>query len=218
MRLNQFIAHAAGLSRRQADQAVAQGDVRVNGQLARIGQAVEDSDKITLNGELLAIGDYSYVLFNKPEGYVCSRRNQGEAQTIYELIPKKYHHLKPVGRLDRDSSGLLLLTDDGQLAQELTHPKYHKQKTYKVELDKSLSADHQAAIEHGVDLEDGRSTLKLEGKGKHWQVLMHEGRNRQIRRTFAALGYTVTKLHRTHFGSYELGNLVVGETLKTDKP
>ncbi len=188
-----------------------QGDVRVNGLMARVGQAISPTDKVFLSGEQITIPEYSYLLFNKPVGYVCSRRAQGEAATIYELIPKKYHHLKAVGRLDKDSSGLLLLTDDGQRAQELTHPSYRKQKSYEVLLDRALSPADKDAVEAGIKLDDGISQLKLEGQEDQWQVLMHEGRNRQIRRTFDALGYKVTKLHRTKFGDYELGDLPSGE-------
>ncbi|HVI60827.1 MAG TPA: pseudouridine synthase, partial [Candidatus Saccharimonadales bacterium] len=114
-------------------------------------------------------------------------------------------------RLDKDSSGLLLLTDDGELANQLTHPRYGKAKEYEVELDKPLAAADQAAIKAGLELDDGPSKLVLKGEGRHWQVTMTEGRNRQIRRTFAARGYTVTKLHRTAFGDYQLAGLSSGE-------
>jgi 23S rRNA pseudouridine2605 synthase len=126
------------------------------------------------------------------------------------LLPAAYHRLKPVGRLDKDSSGLLLLTDDGQLANQLTHPSYQKVKVYQVQLDRNLTNADQEAIEAGVKLEDGLSRLGLSGRGNNWQVQMSEGRNRQIRRTFEALGYRVIKLHRTGFGPASLAELPAG--------
>ncbi|RYX78032.1 rRNA pseudouridine synthase, partial [bacterium] len=124
--------------------------------------------------------------------------------------------LKPVGRLDRDSSGLILLTNDGDFAYEMTHPKFIKTKIYQVTLGHDLEPLHQQMIsDHGINLEDGVSKLQLERRSdderKTWTVTMHEGRNRQIRRTFSSLGYDVIKLHRTDFGPYTLGNLESGK-------
>jgi 23S rRNA pseudouridine2605 synthase len=134
---------------------------------------------------------------------------------VYDLLPSEYHHLNPVGRLDKDSSGLLLLTNDGQLAYELTHPKFEKTKVYQVALDKPLTDSDRQHITAGIDLEDGLSRLKLEKQASstEWLVKMSEGRNRQIRRTFAAAGYTVKKLNRIRFGDYDLGGLPQGKTL-----
>ncbi len=217
MRLNKFIAHHAGLSRREADEAIAQGRVRVNQAIAQLGAQVEPSDIVILDGKpITAHDDYSYMLFNKPVGYVCSRRAQGSAPTIYSLLPTEFHHLKTVGRLDKDSSGLILLTDDGDFAHRMTHPRFVKSKTYLVELDHDLAPLHQQMIsDFGVDLEDGKSRFIVTkpenssetGQRTVYTVTMSEGRNRQIRRTFAVLGYTVTRLHRTHFGNYSLYDL-----------
>lgn len=214
-RLNKFIAHTAGLSRREADEAIEQGRVLVNNVKATLGAQVRPEDIVILDGKSLAAShDYTYIALNKPVGYVCSRREQGDTPTIYSLLPPSFHHLKPVGRLDKDSSGLLLLTDDGDLAHEMTHPKFHKTKTYEIALDTPLQPlHHQMISDHGVQLEDGPSQLTLEkmsDDSTSWRVMMHEGRNRQIRRTFAALGYTVVKLHRTQFGPYALGSTVSG--------
>ena len=137
----------------------------------------------------------------------ASREGQG-SHTSYDILPPEYSQLKPVGRLDKDSSGLLLLTNDGQLAQTLTHPSHHKTKVYEVKLNKPLAPLHRQMISDGV------SQLELErlkaGDDTAWRVRMHEGRNRQIRRTFLALGYSVNALHRTHFGEYALGDLPSG--------
>jgi len=214
-RLNKYIAFHLGLSRREADDLISKGTVTVAGEQAILGGRVEEGQPVAVSGKLITEKTgYTYLAFNKPEGYVSSRKQQGDNPTLYSLIPKEYHTLKPVGRLDKDSSGLLLLTDDGDFAYQMTHPKFYKVKTYTVELNKALEPLHQQMIsDYGVQLEDGPSQLSLERVGddrKSWIVTMHEGRNRQIRRTFSALGYTVTKLHRTSFGPYQLDQLTSG--------
>ena len=212
MRINRFIAQASGLSRRAADQAISDGRVRVNGKPAQTGYDTQSTDVISLDGKPLAQQTTRTILLNKPVGYVVSRDGQG-ARTIYELLPKDLHGLKPVGRLDKDSSGLILLTNDGALANQLTHPSQQKEKIYEASLDKALAWDDRTAIEKGVKLDDGPSALRLDPldpQGRIWRVTMTEGRNRQIRRTFEALGYKVTKLHRTQFGNYALGKLDPG--------
>jgi len=210
MRINKFVATATGLSRRAADTAIANRRVQVNNQLPHVGMQVSEGDTVTLDGDSIKLPEQiTIIMLNKPVGYVCSRSGQG-SQTIYDLLPAKFHHLKPVGRLDKDSSGLLILTNDGNLANQLTHPRYAKTKIYEVQLNKELQPMHQQMItKDGVKLDDGLSKLLLVGlneQGKSWQVTMQEGRNRQIRRTFAALGYEVKRLHRTAFGTYKLGN------------
>lgn len=218
MRLNKYIAHATGVSRRQADEIIESGSVSVNGATAGLGRSInEDTDVVLLGGKVLKLPkEATTILMNKPVGYVCSRRAQGKGvKTIYELLPDEYKTLKTVGRLDKDSSGLIMLTDDGDLAFQLTHPKYHKEKQYLVALDKNLSVtDERLISDNGVEIGDGLSRLGLEclNNNRHtWRVTMSEGRNRQIRRTFAALGYTVVKLHRIKFGEYEIGELKAGE-------
>ena len=211
MRLNVFIASGSGLSRRAADTAIIQGRVHINGFLAKPGQQVADGDKVTLdNRAITPVVKTLTVMLNKPVNYVCSRDGQG-SKTVYDLLPKQLHILKPVGRLDKDSSGLLLLTNDGKLANELTHPSFQKTKIYEVILHKSLTTHDKSAIEKGVMLDDGISHLNLKGEGSNWTVTMQEGRNRQIRRTFTALNYSTRKLHRTDFGPYSLGSLGIAE-------
>jgi 23S rRNA pseudouridine2605 synthase len=153
-------------------------------------------------------------MLNKPVGYTSSRRAQ-DGKTLYELLPEQYRKLKTAGRLDKESSGLILLTDDGDFNFRMTHPSFKKMKVYEVELDRALPPLSQQMIaDFGIDLTDGKSQLGLTriGEGrKKWRVEMNEGRNRQIRRTFGALGFTVVKLHRIHFGNYHLGLLKPGE-------
>ncbi len=210
MRINQFVALATGQSRRWADAAIAQQRVQVGTTMAHLGQSVPLAAQVTLDGQPLQLPSKLTIMLNKPVDYVCSRRGQG-SQTIYDLLPAELHHLKPVGRLDKNSSGLLLLTNDGQLAQRLTHPSFGKTKQYELELDKPLTDVDQTAVQQGVRLEDGVSALQLQGQGRHWTVTMTEGRNRQIRRSFSALGYNVTSLQRTQFGTYQLGQLASGQ-------
>lgn len=254
MRINKYVAQATGMSRRAADGAIAEGRVLLNGTVPSSGYDVQDGDHVTLDKRTITPDVKPLTLMmNKPAGYVVSRNGQG-SPTIYSLLPLQYHKLKPVGRLDKDSSGLLLLTNDGTLANRLTHPSYQKTKIYEVTLNKPLQPLHQQMItDHGIQLEDGRSQFLVTKIGSapraggersepgedraggersdaatrggaspssdnenssplstnatpHYQITMHEGRNRQIRRTFTALGYQVTKLHRTHFGPYNLNN------------
>lgn len=210
MRINRFVASATGLSRRTADKLIEAGQVSVNNRTAEAGTQAAEADLVLLKGKQLSLPSQTVtILLNKPISYVVSRNGQG-GKTIYDLLPPELHHLKPVGRLDKDSSGLLLLTNDGKLANQLTHPKFQKEKIYEVGLNKPLAPGDKAKIERGIQLEDGPSKLELQGSNKTWQIKMGEGRNRQIRRTFAALGYNVAELHRTHFGGYVLQGLKAG--------
>ena len=218
LRLNKFLAQAIGISRREADDLIASGKVFVDEKPAILGQRIDKSSKVCYNGEIIPFergGEFLYVALNKPVGYVCSRKKQGEAPTIYELLPAKYQSLKTVGRLDKDSSGLILLTNDGDFAFQMTHPKFIKTKVYEVELDRSLEPLHQQMIsDFGIEIGDGVSKLgllKLNDERTKFEVTMSEGRNRQIRRTFQALGYSVKKLHRKTFGKFELSGLKSGE-------
>ena len=209
MRINRFIALGSTLSRRAADQAIQEGRVTVNGLPAVLSADVTDSDVVMLDNKPLQPPLAARtILLHKPVGYVVSRSGQG-SRTVYDLLPQELGSLNPVGRLDKDSSGLLLLTSDGLLAHELTHPRFQKTKVYEVVLDRPLQPLHRQMIsDHGINLEDGPSKLALErlheGNDAAWRVIMHEGRNRQIRRTFAAVGYTVARLHRIQFGPYRL--------------
>lgn len=217
-RANKYIALHLGVSRREADELIEQGHVIIAGKLATLGARIHPDDEVRVRGSILSGSDitHQYLAFHKPVGYVCSRKAQGDAPTIYDLIPPEYHALKPVGRLDKESSGLILLTNDGDFAYQMTHPKFYKVKVYEVTLDTDLAPLHQQMIsDYGVTLPDGPSKLSLERRNddnrRDWTVTMHEGRNRQIRRTFAALGYSVVSLHRTQFGGYMLGDLPQGK-------
>lgn len=210
MRVNKYVAQATGLSRRAADRAVTEGRVTINNRVAVLGEEVENKLTVRLDNRLIELpNQYTTIMLNKPPGYVCSRVGQG-SQTIYDLLPPQYQNLKIVGRLDKASSGLLLLTDNGDLANRLTHPRHTKIKLYQVSLNKPLELSHRHLInDEGIELDDGLSRFKLvqlDDSGFSWQIAMTEGRNRQIRRTFTALGYTVKRLHRVALGQYSLAS------------
>ncbi len=219
MRINKFIALSTGVSRRYADKLIQNNVVRVNGTLANLGSIVDEKkDKVEVNNKLIkqvSGNKFIIIKFNKPTGYVVSKNGQGN-KTIYDLLPSQYSNLKPVGRLDKNSTGILLLTDDGDLIQKLTHPSNKKNKVYIVGLDKPLNKEGFNHIsKYGVNLEDGLSKLKLiqinNSDYLNWKIIMTEGRNRQIRRTFDFLNYKVIKLHRISFDSYSLGSLKPGQ-------
>jgi 23S rRNA pseudouridine2605 synthase len=217
MRINRYIAFCTGMSRRSADRVISEERVKLNGSFVSPGMNVSDKDIVSLDGVMLqAPSKYQTIMLNKPVGYVVSRNGQG-SDTIYSLLPPTLYNLKPVGRLDKDSSGLLLLSDDGNLTQSLTHPSVMKQKIYEIIIDKPLRFKNLQAIQKGIMLEDGISKLELKGKDKEWLVTMYEGRNRQIRRTFASQGYSVSKLNRIQFGEYTLDqSLKPGMFIKLD--
>ncbi len=220
IRLNKFLAQALGISRREADDIIASGKVLIDEKPAVLGQRIDKSNKVCYNDKIIPFeeaGKFLYVALNKPEGYVCSRKQQGDAPTIYDLLPEDLRALKTVGRLDKNSSGLILLTNDGDFAFKMTHPKFYKTKIYEVELDRALEPLHQQMIaDFGIEIGDGVSKLgltRLNDERTKFEVTMSEGRNRQIRRTFAAVGYDVVKLHRKQFGNYVLDDLKPGEYL-----
>ncbi len=217
MRINRFIASALGISRRAADTLIQDQVILINGSVAQLGDHVVETDTVVFNGQRLRPQTQRQtIILNKPTGYICSRKQQGTAPTIYALLPATLHHLKPVGRLDKDSSGLLLLTDDGDLHFKLTHPKFNKPKIYDVRINSPLTAHDREAIQKGLQLDDGISILQLQPLGNvcDCRVTLHEVRNRQIRRTFAVVGYTVTKLHRIAFGDYTLPDIQFGKYIK----
>lgn len=233
-RLNKKLALWLGVSRRQADNLIASGKVLVDDKKATLGQRITTKNEIKLDNKIISQDfDYKLIILNKPIGYTCSRASQKGDQTVYNILPAKFKSLKLVGRLDKNSSGIILLTNNGDFAYQMTHPKFQKSKTYLVELDHNLEPLHQQMIsDRGIDLDDGRSQMTItklaSGEVKKlqidyqtsdrqiYQVTMSEGRNRQVRRTFSALGYEVMRLHRINFGKYFVGNLPVGQWQEAD--
>jgi 23S rRNA pseudouridine2605 synthase len=208
MRLNRFIATYTDFSRRKADDLIDQGKVVVNRKTAHQGMDISDSDTVFVGGELIVPvkKEPSTVLLHKPVGYVCSKDGQG-SPTVYELLQPSMQNLHIAGRLDKDSSGLVVLTDDGMLMQELTHPSNDKEKVYVVKLNKPLEDGMIAKLAKGVDISDTRLSKLMVTPltdPDTYEVSIQEGRNRQIRRSFEAIGYGVHKLHRIQLGPYKI--------------
>jgi pseudouridine synthase len=210
MRLNRYIATYSGMSRRKADKLIEDKKVVVNRKVAHVGMQISEVDIIYIDGRRLQPykRKSKTVLLHKPVGFVCSRNGQGNP-SVYNLLRKSMTRLNIAGRLDKDSSGLVILTDDGNLIQELTHPKYDKEKVYFVKLERPITSTEIKKLKSGVNIGDDRlSKMNIKQiANKRLQIIMQEGRNRQIRRSFESIGHKVISLHRIKIGPYELGDL-----------
>jgi len=219
IRLNKFIARAGEASRREADRLIVSGKVRVNGVMVTdLGRTVDEfKDRVEVNGQEIALQkDLVYLVLHKPVGYLVTREDPHGRPTIYNLLPKVRTGLFPVGRLDFDSEGLLLLTNDGELAFRLTHPRFQVRKTYLVKVEGEVDGNKVARLEKGVRLEDGKTAparirVLTAGSGSSLlRVEIHEGRKREVRRMFEAVGHRVTMLKRIAFAGLELSPLPSG--------
>lgn len=206
IRLNKYIANAGICSRREADTFIAAGNVSVNGTtITEMGYKVKQGDNVRFDGRLISPEKKEYILLNKPRNFITTTRDERGRRTVMELITRaSKSRVVPVGRLDRNTTGLLLFTNDGDLAKKLTHPKHRIRKIYHVELDKSLTTAHLKEIQKGLELEDGPIQVDevsyIAGKSKkEIGIELHSGRNRIVRRIFEHLGYTVVKLDRVVF-------------------
>lgn len=213
MRLNRYLAHAGVASRRKADEIIAGGDVKVNGKVVlEMGYKVMPDDKVTYQGKPIVPEKLVYILLNKPKNYITTTSDERGRKTVMELVKPLYRRmpelehfrLYPVGRLDRNTTGVLLITNDGDLAQNLMHPSKNIGKVYFAKLDKNISQRHMQQLTEGVQLEEG--TAKADAVAwpdpdnrKEVGLDMHMGWNRVVRRMFDALGYEVIRLDRTSF-------------------
>ncbi len=200
-------------SRRKADIAISEGIVEVNNKIAKMGELVSQTDHITLSGRTGKTQSHITIIFYKPTGYVCTHLENGRSKTIFDLLPKTFKSLKIAGRLDKNSQGLMLLSSSGELINTIAHPSSQKDKEYIVTLKSSFNTKDLARLLQGVELDDG---LSLFTKAKiitpqKLRVILREGRKRQIRRTFSAIGYKVVELERTRIGSVSTGLLKSGE-------
>lgn len=221
-RLQKFLANAGVASRRHAEELITSGLVKINGKtVTQLGTKVDPGkDEVMVRGQKIKpMTQLIYLAFNKPKRYMTTRYDPEKRKTVYDLLPPELRSkVWPVGRLDFHTEGLLLFTNDGELTQKLTHPSAEHEKEYEVILDKELTDGKIEKIKTGVKF-DGKITApaKISVAGKTVHLTIHEGWKRQIRRMFAALGYTVRNLKRVRVGKLKLGDLPLGQYRNIEK-
>lgn len=215
IRLQAFLSRAGLFSRRAAVRIIETADIRVNSEKVKDPSFRIDpeKDKVFLKGKRIFSREKVYIMLNKPKGVTTTKKDPFAIKTVMDLLPQEFSHLNPVGRLDKDTKGLLLLTNDGDFINRVTHPSFNIKKRYGVKLDKEPAAGHIKVLEKGIRL-DGRTTapckISLNGK-KSLEITIREGRKRQIKRVFAKLGYRVVGLRRLSEGPVNLGALPEGK-------
>ena len=216
MRLVKYLARSGVASRRRAEELVAAGKVRVGGEVVRDpARDVDGSLDVEVAGRAVSPEPHEVWLVNKPQGVVSTAREPGRRQAVTELVDSE-RRLYPVGRLDADSTGLILLTNDGELANRLTHPRYGVERTYRVRLGRPATESQLRRLRRGVKLDDGITAPAKARRvsARVVELVIAEGRNRQVRRMAEAVGNRVVALTRTRFGPLELGNLPAGRARK----
>ena len=220
MRINKFLATSGIASRRAADELIKEGSVKINGKICSLGDEVDvSSDCVTVKGKQINIvKKYDYYIMNKPKGYVCTVKDDKGRKTVMDLLPLSAKRLFPVGRLDYDTEGLLILTNDGDLTYKLTHPKNEVPKTYLVKTEKPVTDEDLSKLRSGVYI-DGVKTKKCNVRlvethkdGSKLHVTITEGKNRQVRKMFEAVNNNVDFLKRIKIGDLTLSGLNRGET------
>ena len=219
MRINKFLAECGVCSRRNADKLILDGEVRINGSIAALGDSVDaDNDSVTVKGKSVnKIKKFDYYIMNKPKGCVCTVKDDKDRKTVMDFLPPDVKRLFPVGRLDYDTEGLLIFTNDGDLTFKLTHPKNEVPKTYLVKTEKPVDENTLAKLRSGVII-DGVKTKKCNIRiieklkdGTKLHITITEGRNRQVRKMFEAVGNNVAFLKRIKIGELQLKGLDRGE-------
>lgn len=223
-RLNKYIASSGLCSRRKADELIESGVVNVNGKIVKeLGFIVQEKDKVFVNQKLVRPSRHEYYRFYKPAGYITTCDDEKGRKTIYDLLPDNMLGLKPVGRLDKDSTGLLILTNDGDLINELTHPSIKVPKVYIVTVEARVHPHQLQEMAAGIEIEKGKvayaDVMVLEADNKHtmMQITLYQGLNRQIRKMFEHFGYEVKSLKRIQHANITLDGLRRGE-FKPIKP
>lgn len=217
IRLNKFIANAGVCSRREADKLIEEGKIKINGKVIKeMGHRVKKTDKVVFKGRTLKSQTHQYILLNKPRGFITTTNDPQARKTVMSLVQKACpERIYPVGRLDKDTTGLLLFTNDGDTAKKLTHPSHQVKKIYQVELNKPITKEDFDKILLGVELDDGLAPVRelaiLDEDNKQLGIEIHIGRNRIVRRIFESLGYEVKKLDRVMFASLTKKNLPRGK-------
>lgn len=222
IRLNRFIAKAGIASRREADNIIAEGRVSVNGAtVIELGTKVSREDEVTVDGRPVSPKSPLYVLLNKPKDTITTKDDQKDRTTVMDVVTlpeTEKSSLFPVGRLDRDTTGILLLTNDGDLAHRLMHPRYEVEKLYHVKTVEPVKPDQIERLRDGVELDDGHAKADqasyVGDNRRHVALQIHEGRNRQVRRMFEALGHSVKALDRSHYAGLNLDDLRRGKWRK----
>jgi 23S rRNA pseudouridine2605 synthase len=211
MRLNAFLARAGVASRRGADQLIKSGRVYVNGKLGQLNDDVSDTDDVKVNGRRVSTQNLRCILLYKPAGYVTTLKDPENRVKVTDLV-KIEERVVPVGRLDFNTTGVLLLTNDGELTNKLMHPSFEVDKVYKAEVDGTITDEILNKLSIGVDLEDGKTAPAKAVKlaDNKIELTIHEGRNRQVRRMLEAVGLPVKKLHRSKYGPLDLDGLKPG--------
>ncbi len=219
IRLQKYLAECGIASRRKSEELIAAGKVKVNGVTASIGDKVNPKhDKVTVSGKkAVSVKKSVYIMLNKPRGFITTMSDEHDRKCVAELVKGIKTRVYPVGRLDRESEGLLIMTNDGEFANALTHPSKHVSKTYRVTIRPEITKEQATAFRNGIEI-DGRMTapadlriLEAQENRTVVEVTIYEGRNRQIRKMFEALGIEVARLKRTKVGNLKLGMLKQGD-------
>ena len=216
VRLNKYISNAGICSRRAADKLIEEGRVKVNKKVVtNLGTKISVDDIVQVDNNLIESGDRIYVLMNKPRNVICTRSDENDRKTVLDLLPRKFQHLYPVGRLDRNTTGVLLLTNDGVLTQNLLHPTKKVKKIYKAKVANKLTQEELDKMVTGVELEDGVSKFDkivelYEDDAFRYGIEIHSGKNRVIRRMFEAINNEVVKLDRVMFHTFEKRGIAKG--------
>ena len=219
MRLNAYLARAGVASRRGADALIKAGRVRVNGEPGALNTFVEAGDRVELDGRELAPQRLAYVLLHKPAGIVTTARDPRGRKTVVDLV-RHEARVVPVGRLDADTTGALLLTNDGPLAHRLAHPRYEVEKVYEADVEGEPDDDALRRLREGVELDDGRTAparVRRLGRSR-LELALHEGRKHQVKRMLAAVGHPVRRLHRSRYAGLTLERLGPGESRELTGP
>ena len=224
MRLNKFLAACGVASRRDCDELIKQGRIKLNGKVATLGMEADEGDEVTFDGNRVALKKNEYYILNKPKGYLSTVSDERGRRTVMELLPPDVGRIYPVGRLDYDSEGLLILTTDGELAQRLTHPSNEVPKTYLVKIEGTATEATLNPIRSGVEIEGGYVTKKCRAHivetNKQYtkiHITITEGKNREVRKMFAAIGREVTLLKRIKVGELTLRGLDRGQWRKLNR-
>ncbi len=217
-RLNKYIAQSGYCSRRDADVLIEAGKVRVNDSVVReFGFSVGVKDRVYINNQLIKPQELTYIRYYKPAGYITTMDDEKGRKTIYDILPDTVKNLKPVGRLDKDSTGLLIMTNDGDLLNELIHPSIRIPKVYRVCVQGKLNQNHLEQMAKGIEIEPGKMAyaesmiVDFEGKNTALQVVLYQGLNRQIRKMMDYLGHPVVSLKRLSHGPIDILGLKKGQ-------